>query len=78
MDRFLVFIIGFAIAILILKYRAAIREFIGNVQFADDHLGGTTNLIILLALATFVVSLMYAMGTLQAILDSSVGRFFGK
>ncbi|MFA6918259.1 MAG: hypothetical protein WC285_05550 [Candidatus Gracilibacteria bacterium] len=78
MDRFFVFIIGFALAILILKYRAAIRDFIGNVQFADDHLGGTTNLIILLALATFIVSLMYSLGTLQAILDGTVGSFFGR
>jgi hypothetical protein len=78
MDKFLVFVIGFAVALLLLKYRAQIKDFIGNVQFAEDHLGGTYNLIILLALATFIFSLMYSMGTLQSFLDGTVGRFFGK
>lgn len=78
MDRFFVFVIGFALAILLLKYRAQVKDFIGNVQFAEDHMGGTHNLIVLIAFATFVVSLMYSLGTLQAILDGTVGRFFGK
>ncbi|MFA7685575.1 MAG: hypothetical protein WCX95_02135 [Candidatus Gracilibacteria bacterium] len=78
MDRFLVFVCGFAIAILLLKYRAQVKDFIGNVQFAEDHLGGTVNLIILVAFASFVISLMYSLGTLQAVLNGTVGRFFGK
>jgi hypothetical protein len=77
MDRFFVFICGFAIAILILKYRVALKDFIGNVQFAEDHMGGTYNLIILIALLSFIGSLMYAMGTLQALMQGTVGRFFG-
>jgi hypothetical protein len=77
MDKFLVFVIGFAIAILILKYRVALKDFIGSVQFAEDHLGGTYNLIILIAFLVFVGSLMYAMGTLQALLQGTLGGFFG-
>lgn len=77
MDRFFVFIIGFIVAILILKYRVALKDFIGSVQFAEDHLGGTYNLIILLAFVVFIGSLMYAMGTLQAILSGTLGKFFG-
>ncbi|MDD3861490.1 MAG: hypothetical protein PHP74_01210 [Candidatus Gracilibacteria bacterium] len=76
MDRFLVFICGFAIALLFLKYRAQVKDFIGSVQFAEDHLGGTTNLIILIAFASFIVALMYSLGTLQSILDGTIGRFF--
>lgn len=78
MDRFFVFIIGFAIAILILKYRMQIRGVIGDVQFAENHLGGTYNLILLIALAVFVGSLMYSLGTLQVLMQATVGRFFGK
>lgn len=78
MDKFIVFILGFAIAILILKYRVQIKDFIGPVQFAEEHMGGTYNLVVLLALASFIVALMYSLGTLQSILDGTVGRFFGK
>lgn len=76
--RFLVFLIGFVVAILILKYRAQVRDFLGEVSFAEKYLGtgGTNTLIILIALAVFIISMMYALGTLDAILVNSFGRFF--
>jgi hypothetical protein len=69
MDRFFVFIIGFAVALLILKFRIAIKDFMGTVDFAERYLGSTYNLVILIAFLVFLGSLMYAMGTLQGILN---------
>jgi hypothetical protein len=44
MDRILVILIGWPVAFLILKYRRPIKEFIGNVGFAEKFLGmGGTN-----------------------------------
>ncbi|MFH1284196.1 MAG: hypothetical protein ABIH78_01245 [Candidatus Peregrinibacteria bacterium] len=78
MPRFLVFIIGFAVAILILKYRSKIKGFTGDIAFAERvfGVGGTNTLIVIIALLTFIFSLMYWAGTLQAILRSVLGGFF--
>lgn len=79
MDRILVFIIGLALCLVILKYRVPIKDFIGDIGFAEKYLGagGTHTLIVLVALATFIFSLFYAVGTLQSFLYSFFGRFFG-
>jgi len=78
MDRFFVFIIGFALAIIILRYRIQIKDFIGEVGFAEKYLGigGTHNLIIIIAFLVFIVSLMYSLGTLQSLMQATLGRFF--
>lgn len=76
--RLLVVIIGFALMLVILRYRGQIHNFTGEFGFAEKYLGagGTHIFIIFVALATFVVSLMYAMGTLQKILNAVLGGFF--
>jgi len=78
MDRFFVFIIGFVLAIIILKYRIHIKDFIGDVGFAEKYLGtgGTHSLIIIIAFLVFVLSLMYSLGTLQSVMQATLGRFF--
>lgn len=78
MDRFLVIILGCPAAFLILYYRRAVREFIGNVDFAEKFLGagGTNTFVVLLGILTFILSLMYGFGTLQSMLIGSFGRFF--
>jgi len=78
MDRFLVFIIGFAIAIVILKYRSQIKGFTGDIAFAERFLGvgGTNTLLVIVAILVFVGSLMYSLGTLQAIMEAVLGGFF--
>ncbi|MBL4693998.1 hypothetical protein JKY72_01360 [Candidatus Gracilibacteria bacterium] len=79
MNRFVVFAIGFVVTILILKCRWKIKEFTGEIAFAEAYLGvgGTNRFIILMAFLVFVGSLMYALGTIQGILKGTVGRFFG-
>ncbi len=71
-------LMGWVVAILILKYRYNLRKLIGDVSFAERFFGtgGTNTFIVLLSLLVFVLSLMYAMGTLQVIVTGTVGRFF--
>jgi hypothetical protein len=78
MDRILAFIIGCPVAFLILYFRRAIREFIGNVSFAEKYLGagGTNTFVVLVGILTFILSLMYGFGTLQSFLGGTFGRFF--
>jgi len=78
MDRFFVFIIGFALAIVILKYRIHIKDFIGDVGFAEKYLGigGTHTLIVIIAFLVFIGSLMYSLGTFQGLMEATFGRFF--
>lgn len=78
MDKVLAILIGWPIAVLILKYRRPIKEFVGNVGFAERFLGsgGTNTLIVIIGIVVFVGSLMYATGTLQTILQSIIGPFF--
>jgi hypothetical protein len=79
MGRWLVLIIGWGIAFLILKYRRPVKEFIGDVSFAERVFGagGTNTLIVIIGFLTWLFSLMYALGTLQVILKSLASPFFG-
>jgi hypothetical protein len=76
--KFLIVVVGFISMVLILKYRNQVRGFIGDVAFAERFLGsgGTNTLIVIIGILTFVLSLMYAMGTLQSLLSNTAGRFF--
>ncbi|OGJ41916.1 hypothetical protein A3B60_00840 [Candidatus Peregrinibacteria bacterium RIFCSPLOWO2_01_FULL_39_12] len=78
MDKFLAVIVGMPLAFVILYYRRAIKEFIGDVSFAEQYLGmgGTNTLIIIIGFLVFIGSLMYALGTLQSLTDATLGRFF--
>lgn len=79
MNRALVFVLGIASLILLLRYRRNVGDFIGPVSWAEQYLGsgGTYTLVTIIALVTFVVSTMYAFGTLQELLGGSVGMLFG-
>lgn len=76
--KYFVLILGWIIAVLMLKYRSHLRRLVGDVAFAERFFGsgGTNTFIVFLAILVFVLSLMYAMGTLQGVVTSTVGRFF--
>lgn len=76
--RFIVFFIGFAVSILIIKFRYNIQNFTGEFGFAERYLGagGTNTFIVIMALLVFIGSLMYSLGTLDALVVNTVGRFF--
>lgn len=78
MDRIFAIIIGWPVAYLILRYKRPIKEFTGDIGFAEKILGvgGTNTLIVLIGVAVFIGSLMYALGTLQAIFGALLGPFF--
>ena len=78
MDRILAAIIGLPLAFVILYYRRSIKEFIGDVGFAEKifGVGGTNTFIVVLGVFVFVGSLMYSLGTLQSLLQGLMGRFF--
>ena len=78
MDRYLAVLIGCPLAFLILWKRRAIREFVGDISFAERFLGmgGTNTFIVLLGIFLFIGSLMYGLGTLQSFLKATVGKLF--
>lgn len=79
MNRYLVLILGITIAILLLKYRLQIKHYVGDVGWAEKIFGsgGTHTLIVVLAIVSFFGSLMYFLGTFQAIVHDYLGPFFG-
>ncbi len=78
MDRILAAVLGLPLALIILKFRSHIKNFTGDIGFAERYLGtgGTNTFIIILAFVLFIGSLMYAMGTLQAIIVGVLGGLF--
>jgi hypothetical protein len=79
MNRYLVLISSIVIAFVLLRYRSQIRNYIGDVGFAEKYLGagGTYKLIAILAILSFVIGLMYFFGTFQALLGDYLGPLFG-
>lgn len=79
MNRYLVLVLGITIALLLVRYRVAVKHFIGDVGFAEKIFGkgGTHTFILVLALLSFFGSLMYFLGTFQSLLKDYLGPFFG-
>ena len=63
MDRFLIGIIGIPLSFVMIYYRRQIKDFVGEISFAEKFfgMGGTHTMILLLGLLVFVLSLMYAL-----------------
>ncbi|MBT4917411.1 hypothetical protein HON58_03145 [Candidatus Peregrinibacteria bacterium] len=79
MQKFFILVIGVATAYLILRYRRQLKDLVGDIGFAERYLGsgGTNTLIVIIAVFTFVFTLMYVLGTLDSLLFNVFGRFFG-
>jgi len=80
MDRILVGLIGIPLGFIIIIYRYHLKQFTGDIAFAEQYLGGggTYNLFVVIGLAMSILSMMYAFGTLQEMLAGSLGQFFGR
>ncbi|MBI5754014.1 hypothetical protein HZA40_02620 [Candidatus Peregrinibacteria bacterium] len=80
MDRYIAIFVGCPLGFVIMYFKRAIKEFIGEVGFAEKYLGmgGTNTFVVLVGILVFIGSLMYGLGTFQALLDSSLGMFFKK
>jgi hypothetical protein len=72
-------IIGVILSILLIIYRAPVKHFIGNIDWAEQKLGpgGTYTLLLLLGVVGFFVSLTIMTGTLDVFLGSVGKQFFG-
>jgi len=79
MDRVFAAIIGIPLGFVIMIYRYQIKQFTGNIQWAEQYLGsgGTYNLYIIVGLVISIVSLMYALGTIQDVFNGALGPIFG-
>ncbi len=64
---------------MMLKFRYKIKEFTGNIAFAERYLGsgGTTTLIVLLALLLFFGSIAYVTGAIEGFINTFLGGLFG-
>lgn len=76
--RFLVGIIGFPLGIAIVVYREKVKRFTGDAAFAERWFGpgGTYTAILILGLIVSFGSLMYGLGTLQALFAKIFDPFF--
>ena len=78
MDRVVVAIFGIPLGFAVMIYRVKLKEFTGNIPFAEKYLGfgGTYTFFVLIGLGIFVFSVMYMFGTFQDIFSSTLGKFF--
>ena len=79
MDRIIVALIGIPLGFVIMIYRYKLKQFSGNITWAEKYLGsgGTYNFYILLGLVIAIISLMYALGTFQDFFTNYLGPIFG-
>jgi C4-dicarboxylate transporter len=78
MKNLIVLIMCSLVSFLMLKYRGQVKQFTGDIDFAEKYLGsgGTNTLIVIVAILLFVGSLMYVTGTLDSLLQNTFGGLF--
>lgn len=70
-------LIGMLVGFLILVYRPKIKDFTGDIGFAERYLGagGTWTFLILVGMGIFILGLMWALGSLQDFFIKVIGPF---
>lgn len=65
MNKLIVFLIGFPIALLMILYRYQIIRFTGKFEWAETKLGsgGSYTLVIIFAMVIWIGCMMYALGS---------------
>jgi|WetSurMetagenome_2_1015567.scaffolds.fasta_scaffold36573_3 hypothetical protein len=78
MDRIFVLIFGVPLGVLMMIYRVQIKSVTGDIGWAERNIGGggTYTLIAIIGLLVSILSLMYALGTLQEFMVNNLGGFF--
>lgn len=76
--RFIYFLSMMAIGLALIVYRERVQRITGSIGFAEKYLGqgGTFNLILLVGMGFIVFSVLYITGSLDAAIQSTIGRFF--
>lgn len=74
MSQILVGIIGIPLGFVMLKYNMQLKDFVGNIAWAEKHLGsgGTYSFLKFISILVSVLSFLYMTGTLQG----AIGSFF--
>ena len=73
-------ILGMALGFAIVVFRVKIKDITGNIAFAERYLGtgGTWTFLWMLGLVIFIVSLMWATGSMQDLLIKYAGPLLGR
>ena len=76
--RILVGIIGVPLGFLILRYRDKVKDFVGDIGWAERYLGsgGTWTALILIGVLRIVLSFMFMVGSFQGLFWKYFGGFF--
>jgi hypothetical protein len=72
-------LIGMILSVLVLIYRVPIKHFIGSIGWAESYFGpgGTYTALLLVGVGGFFASLIIMTGTLDWLMGSFTGTFFG-
>lgn len=76
--RILVGVIGIPLGFLILKYRPIIKDWMGNIAWAERFFGqgGTWTALTLTGLGISILSFLFMIGQFQVFFIRFFGRFF--
>lgn len=71
-------LLAMVVGFLILVFRPRIKDFTGDIGFAERYLGvgGTWTFLLIVGVGIFVVGLMWATGTLQNLFWGNIADFF--
>ena len=66
------------LAFLFIVFRPRIKNFTGDIGFAERYLGpgGTWTLLLIIGVGLFIVGLMWATGTMQNLFWGNLAGFF--
>lgn len=78
MNKVVIALIGFPLSFIFIIYRAKIKRFTGNIDFAERifGVGGTYTLLLLIGVCIFIATLLYITGTLQSFFKTVFGPIF--
>lgn len=76
--RFIYFLLLFAAGLGMIIYRERLQRLSGNFAVAEKWFGsgGTYTFYLLLGFGTIIFSVAYVTGTIDGLVQSTVGRFF--
>ena len=78
MNKIIVALVGFPLSFIFIIYRSKIKQFTGNIGFAERYFGagGTYTLLLIIGIGIFIVTLLYVTGTMQSFLRAVFGPLF--
>lgn len=76
--KIVIFLFLFSLGFVIMIYREKIKQFTGTFSFAESWFGagGTYTFLLIFGLLLSIGSVFWVTGTLDGILNATLGRFF--